>query len=780
MSINQISTANTFGQLITAVSAMIAVANNLTDGPQVQTNSSWTFTNPGVGINVGNTALISTGNISVLNSSQANVTNETVGRSNISTANITTANIVGATITNIVSTDHLSANANITGLLQVSDRANIYSANIQSANIGTVAITSLSVSSLTVPVLNASFANITTLSVTGTSQHQAIVATLTTTTNCNVGILNASTANITQMTFGTVNISSSNATSANIVSTNIGSANIVNTFIATLNASFANITSANVLAMNISLANIVNTFITSLNASSANLTTGTMAANPTTNLGISTKNYVDTGAGGNLVNKITYTAKGDLVPGTGANTFAALTTGSNGQSLVVDTNQTTGLRWANRSNGSFRNLWMQTSVQDKQANANQIYIMKLDEAVMDDGEAVQGWALPALLDITVSGVNGLDGGTANANTVYEVYAIRQRSTGTKNFIIHRALDRKPDQNSFGQIGTSGVWPASASLGANNTSNLYIKLAQSFTPNVSGPLTSIDIKLLRTSTPTGNMWLTIEANSAGSPSGTTLATSRKIDVSRPPTGSTPTNGANARFIFDNTTSVVAGTSYFWIFNSDYAGSTTAFMNVAYSANSITSTGTANVGLNTGIPFGNTGAAWVNIQGTTQPGATVGLGHFIFRTQVEANNVSVTMPTGYDQKCFLGYVFTDTVARLKESTQIGRTIYNSVYSSWGVFHQAGPVAWPEIVELNAFVPPIPCTVVGVDSTPSAFGLGRVHMLDMSPTFADSLTSGQVFAAASSGTTPTPPVFVEHQSILMRMQGTSVKFYPISITF
>ncbi len=782
MSINQISTANTFGQLITSVSALIAVSNNLTDGPQVVTNAAWTFSNPEVGVNVGNTALITTANVGTLNLSTGNVSNITVGNANASMANITVANIGGATIGNIFSTRTTTTNANV-NFIQVDDRANIFSLNAQTANIGSLSLTTLNVSSLTVPVLNTSFANITDASVTGTLQAISLTATLATVTNANVSLLNSSAANITGATVGTLNVSIANVTSLNVGSLNLSLSNTTTVNVGSeLNTPFANAVLANIITLNTSTANISNLTVVQINASIANLTTGTMAANPTTNLAIATKNYVDTGAGANLVNKITYVAKGDLVPGTGANTFGVLSTGSNGQSLVVDTDQTTGLRWANRSNGSFRGYVMRTS-SDRQSNGNVIVISNLEEVVFDDGEVAGGWTLPATIDIRTSGVNGIDGGTANANTVYEVYAIRQRSSGTKNFILHRALNRQPDQNTFGRFSASpafGDWPVSSSLGANNTANLYIKIAQSFTPNVTGPLASIDIKIARTSTPTGNIWVTIEANSAGQPSGTTLATSRRMDAARVPSGTMPTAGANARFIFDNTTSLTAGTSYFWIFNSDYTGSATAFMNVAYSANSITSTGVANVGLNTGLPFGNTGASWVNIQGTTQPGAAVGLGHFIFRTQMEANNISVTMPTGYDEKCLLGYVFTDNAARLKESTQINRTILNPVYSPWGYHHGSGQAAVPEILELIGFVPPVPCWVIGVDSTVSAYGLGRVHALDVAVTFADSVYPGITYAAASSGVTPAPPVFIEHQCILGKFQAVNTKFYPISITF
>jgi hypothetical protein len=42
----------------------------------------------------------------------------------------------------------------------------------------------------------------------------------------------------------------------------------------------------------------------------------------------------------------TFDAKGDLVVGTGADTFAKLTVGTNGHTLVADSAETTGLKWA--------------------------------------------------------------------------------------------------------------------------------------------------------------------------------------------------------------------------------------------------------------------------------------------------------------------------------------------------------------------------------------------------------------------------------------------------
>jgi len=770
MPINQISTANTFGQLITAVAAMIAVSNNLTDGPQVTSNSAWTFTNPGVGVNVSGGLIATRATIDTLNTSHANVTNETVVRSNVSTANITTANIVGATITNINSTGHATANVNVSVLLQVSGRANIFSANIESANVGTLIITSLSAASLTVPVLNASFANVTTLSVTGTSQHTALVAVLTTTDNANVKILNTSSANISNLTAATLNASFANITTMTVGTLNSTSANLSQITVPILNASFANITSSNIISMNVSTANISNLTVTTLNVSFANLTTGTMASNPTTNLGISTKNYADTGAGGNVVWKNTFSAKGDLPVGSGVNTFSIISSsGSNGQVLLVDTQTASGLRYSNRASQTFRGLVIGTSVKDKVANGTQLTVTALDEVVMDDGEVVGGWTVPATIDISSSGNAALlDTGAAIANTWYEVYAIRKRSDGTKNFILHRALDRLANQNTFTTSYPLQTFLA-AGLAANNTSNLYIRLAQSFTPNIAGPLTSIEIRAFRTSTPTGNMWLTLEANTAGAPSGTTLATSRRMDVARLPL----TNPANLRFVFDSTANVELSTSYFWIFNSDYAGSGTAFVNVAFS---LANTNIGANGVNRGLPYGNTGSTWDQL---------TSVGTFIYKTYVEANSTPLTLPAGFDQRCLISYAATDVNTRLKEYHQKDRTITAYPTAQWAV--HTLQIANPEVIDLGVFatIPPVPCVVsfFATGTSLNTYGIGRLHALDLpSAASTSDIPGGAVIGQISFGTTASAsaPVLVAAQAVLVKSALANFKLFPVSITF
>ena len=60
----------------------------------------------------------------------------------------------------------------------------------------------------------------------------------------------------------------------------------------------------------------------------------------------------------------TFDAKGDLVVGTGADTFAKLTVGTNGHTLVADSSETTGLKWAAASGGGI------TLIQETVASSN--------------------------------------------------------------------------------------------------------------------------------------------------------------------------------------------------------------------------------------------------------------------------------------------------------------------------------------------------------------------------------------------------------------------------
>lgn len=769
MSINQISTSNTFGQLVTTISALVAVSNNFTDGPQSQTDSTWTFTNSGVGVNVPNTALIGTVNVGVLNASLGNVTTLTVSTLNSSTANLTVANVGGATIGNVFSSRVTTTNANVT-LLQV-DRINTISMNAQSANISALSLDTLNVTGLTVAQINTSFANITDALITGTFQAIAIQSTLITSTNANVGLVNMSTANITNETVGRSNISSANITNLTVGTLNVSTANITTATFPTVNTSSANATVAAIGTLSATNATITNLTVSQINASIANITTGTVASSPSVNNSIATKVYVDTGAGANLVSKISFNSKGDLVVGTGANTYVAQNVGSNGLALISDSNMNTGVRWTQRASNLFRGLYMGTSQADKDSNGRILVVHNLDEAIMNDGEVVREWQPRAQINALSSGVNGLDTGTLLANTWYEVHAIRSRSTGNTGFLLHRCPDRNPDQNTSNIIAFVNV---AAGIGVNTASAPNVNVAMSFTPNVSGNVTSIEIRAFKAGTPTGECWIRLRANTAGIPDANIIAESRRYDVAR-------VQGSPfypIRFVFDNSAPVVSGTSYFWSFESTYTASDAARMNVAHST--VAQNG-AN-GVNAGVPLGNNGGSWVNL--------TPGVGCFIYKVYIEANASSLTMPSGYDQNCLISYVATDEATRLREYRQQDRTIHTFMSKQW-VGHQITFNTIPDVADFRFTLPPVPvhASFLGFHTGGTAhyLGFGLLNCVDIpGQTYAE--TYGFVPSTlASTGAIASPPsqeIWIEHQATYVRI-GTSTtaavsKIYPITFRF
>ena len=128
---------------------------------------------------------------------------------------------------------------------------------------------------------------------------------------------------------------------------------------------------------------------------------------------------------------------------------------------------------------------------------------------MDDGEEVSAWA-NLTADITISGAGGCDANSVEAsNTWYEVWAIRNKTSGTKALLLHRMLDRVLDQE----------WPATllqtSSLRNGNPALTVIfqrycsKVSQSFVPDLSGSLRSVELTASRSLLPGGNVWITIQ-------------------------------------------------------------------------------------------------------------------------------------------------------------------------------------------------------------------------------------------------------------------------------
>lgn len=98
----------------------------------------------------------------------------------------------------------------------------------------------------------------------------------------------------------------------------------------------------------------------------------------------------------------------------------------------------------------------------------------------------------------------------------------------------------------------------------------VKLGQSFTPAVTGPVGRVSLRLKKVGTPTGNIWVTIETTSSDDPTGTIISQSANVDVST-------LTGSYATYNFDFTggTSITASTVYAIVLQGDYTINGTSY-------------------------------------------------------------------------------------------------------------------------------------------------------------------------------------------------------------
>lgn len=479
------------------------------------------------------------------------------------------------------------------------------------------------------------------------------------------------------------------------------------------------------LVASINTATINIATINTANIVSATIANGVMGVNPTSNGQIATKEYVDsiiansTPAGGNL--QLLIQAAGDLLVGVSDNTAARLPVGNADQVLAVGGSGNTGVHWVGPlgSSGSTRGLVIGTNW-DAALKNTQIQLVSVDEIVMEDGVRVpDGWnGLTA--SINQSGVGGIDTGTVIANTCYEVYAIRNSSSGAQGLLLHRALDREPDIHR----PTSAVVVKNLNVVEGQTRSTETVVAQSFVAHKTGPFVAIDLTLGRTGNAIGNVFVTLESNGAdGNSSGTILATSRKYSAGR--IGFLESERVRVKFPFDTPATVTNGTLYWAVIRTDYAQGNLQtnpnYLGVyGQSDNSYTEGSCKFINANT-IGPGATGWAYTNsaFQIDGPQGPTV----LYFRTFIEANSTAVVMPAGYDQKCLISYCSTTHRFFLREYHQQDRRMMMAFHYTW-CYHSNGGlsapksenpgannsplVQFPEPVHMGEMVPPVPCIV------------------------------------------------------------------------
>ena len=321
---------------------------------------------------------------------------------------------------------------------------------------------------------------------------------------------------------------------------------------------------------------------------------------------------------------------------------------------------------------SFRGLALMTHP-DQALAPSRVWLDRADCIVMHDGTRVETWA-DLVADITASGAGGLDTGTEQASTWYEIYAIRKSSDGTKNLLLHRAKDHFADANYAATVDASRALRLA-------TSTATDKLAQSFACGMTGLLEFVDIAFSKNGSPaSSSIWFTLEADSAGNPSGTPLATSDKLDVSVLTTGAVYT-----RVVFRTPASLTSGTTYWLVLQGDFTRSDT---------NNAIWRGTVANGYASGAAKEYNGSVWA---------AASGVADFDFKTYVTRNDTSVAsfLPTGYDQYARVGWVYNDGSSNFVRFTARDRLVQISYTSIVGALSNTAP----NVVLLSAVIPPVP---------------------------------------------------------------------------
>jgi hypothetical protein len=317
---------------------------------------------------------------------------------------------------------------------------------------------------------------------------------------------------------------------------------------------------------------------------------------------------------------------------------------------------------------AFRGLHLRTHP-DADKAASQVMLGHADEIVLSDGSRITP-SDNLVADITVSGIGGLRTGQAEAASTWYKVLIGQGGSGI-GLWLERAKDYLLDQ-SFTTAVNSG-FPLLYLTGTPSD-----RLAQGVTFATAGVVPFVDVWLQRTNSPSGKVWVTIEADAAGSPSGTPLATSDKIDAAL-----ISTTGHAIRFVFRAPATVTAAAHHIVLYG-DYARSTTVTINWR---------GTTAGGYAGGVAKMYNGATWSAVGDPAD---------LYFRAYVTRNDNAIAPPTGYgDGYAQIGWAYNNSSSNLVEFIARDRAV---LFRAEQQVISAATATVPTLVDLASVVPPV----------------------------------------------------------------------------
>lgn len=347
-----------------------------------------------------------------------------------------------------------------------------------------------------------------------------------------------------------------------------------------------------------------------------------------------------------------------------------------------------------QNKNSHLGLVLQTH-RDSDLAQSRVELVACEQLVMGDGTISRNdgneWT-GKTANITVSGAGGLDTGTEEASTWYEVWGIAKED-GTRNLILHKSKKWIIDANHTTEDASQPI--------RSTTSNAWVTQGVQF---AGGKVVYFDAKLERINNPTGYIYCVIYADSAGLP-GTFVVQSHKLDVSRIPGAATwvrftfpahlmPTLSASpARYHF--------GVSGSWAINGvDYVN-----WRMDGSA---------------GVYAGGSKSTYNGTVWTADADDDM-----TFFVGVEQNVAALVLPTDYTKSCFLGWVYNDASSNFGPFLQQGRSRRSTRLGAGDVVEVLNgtvEIISPNIPPFDLLTVRLGCTGTGTQVGVVAVGDGR----------------------------------------------------------
>ena len=563
--------------------------------------------------------------------------------------------------------------------------------------------------------------------------------------------------------------------------------------------------SANIGNAHINVATINHASINTANITNATITFGYVTGSPNANMGIASKFYVDnaiaaiSGGTGPDSTANLFITKGDLLVGFAPNTAHKLGVGSDGEVLTVFGSDALKAKW-----GTFTTAQAVSGLNigthyHPTLKLSQVLLSHADGFIMNDGEYVGGWD-NLVASMTVSGAGGLDVNSVEAPSAwYQVYGIRKSSTGQKNLLLHRMIERTLDQQWLATLTLAGALRNDATALTTLDQRYCTKISQSFVPGRSGLLKAAELQFAKSGTPRGNLWITIQNdNGLGNADGTVLATSQMYNPEF-----FLTSTLVGHFIFNTAVNVNAGSRYHIVAEGDWP------MDDPATGNSVFFYGNT-------APLGPGQQSWMANVGYTSGNLTLGSGYgdarcfnvvtgtwkllantisfsgpqdLWFKTFIETSDTALALPTGYDQYILLSYVRNNASSNFKEYHQLNQTMVMGFESDWLAWDSGAANALVP-VDLSDSVPPVACAVdftanvnSGTFGLAFGFGFGDRYTTDLQVTpYTDYFHRGNnPFGPNQAREGVTPRVSLDDaQFMYSRQISTGYRLYIHSITF